>query len=521
MDGMRSTLNILLIYPEFPDTFWSFKYALKFVAKAASNPPLGLLTIASMLPADWNKRLVDMNVESLRQKDLEWADYVFISAMVVQRKSVNEVIERCKISGKTVVAGGPLFTSEHENFPQVDHFILNEGELTLPPFLEDLSQGKPQRVYSSEKYADVRTTPIPMYELLDLKKYECMTIQFSRGCPFNCDFCNVTALLGHIPRTKTTAQIIAELDKMYRLGWRRNVFFVDDNFIGNKKILKEEVLPALIEWRKGKIGFSFITEASVNLADDPELMRLMSEAGFVSVFVGVETPDEEGLQGCHKLQNKGHDLVASVKRLHSFGLQVMGGFIVGFDTDAPSIFQRQIDFIQASGIITAMVGLLQAPYGTQLYQRMQSEGRLIEEMSGDNADGTTNIIPKMNSELLHAGYQRIMDQIYSPKLFYQRVRTFMKDFNPRKSSVPIDFQQIMGLFRTIYRIGLTGNAKKEYWKLFFWTLFTCPEKFPLAITMSVYGYHFTRVASLHLKRSGSTTGDEIDRHTPGKLQHAY
>ncbi len=198
-----------------------------------------------------------------------------------------------------------------------------------------------------------------------------MSIQFSRGCPFSCDFCNITALLGHRPRTKTAQQILAELDAIYAAGWRRNIFFVDDNFIGNKRVLKESVLPALIEWRKGKVGCQFITEASINLADDTELMELMNKAGFVSVFVGIETPSEEGLAECHKAQNKGRNLVESVKRLQRNGLQVMGGFIVGFDSDTPSIFQRQIDFIQQSGIVTAMVGLLQAPYGTELYSRLK------------------------------------------------------------------------------------------------------------------------------------------------------
>jgi radical SAM superfamily enzyme YgiQ (UPF0313 family) len=389
-------MNVILLYPEFPDTFWSFKHALKFIHRRASSPPLGLMTVAAMLPADWQLRLVDLNVHPLTQKDLDWADMAMISAMVVQRSSAVELIRRCKDAGLSVVAGGPLFTQEYEAFPQVDHFVLNEAELTLPSFLTDLQRGAPQRLYRSDDYADIHQTPAPRWDLVDFSQYDSMSLQFSRGCPFSCEFCNVTALLGHRPRTKTAGQLVAELDSLYAAGWRRNVFLVDDNFIGNKKILKDEILPALIEWRKGKVGCGFITEASVNLADDPELMALMVQAGFNSVFVGIETPDEASLEECHKRQNKGRDLVESVKIMQHSGLQVMGGFIVGFDSDTPYIFQRQIEFIQKSGIVTAMVGLLQAPLGTKLYQRLKSEGRLTDLGSGDNTDGSTNIIPRMN-----------------------------------------------------------------------------------------------------------------------------
>ena len=310
-------MKILLIYPEFPDTFWSFKHTLKFVRKKAGAPPLGLLTVAAMLPCEWDKRLVDLNVTNLTDEDLAWADYVFISAMIVQRKSARAVIHRCKLAGVKVVAGGPLFTMEHEKFPDVDYFVLNEAEETLAPFLRDLEQGRARRVYSSTEFPNIHQTPAPLWQMADLKHYDTVSIQFSRGCPFNCDFCNVTALLGHRPRTKTAAQIIAELDSLYVLGWRKSIFFVDDNFIGNKKQIKSEVLPALIEWRKGKTGMPFNTEASINLADDPELMRLMTQAGFDTVFVGIETPNEDSLIECSKNQNKGRDLVESVKQLRT------------------------------------------------------------------------------------------------------------------------------------------------------------------------------------------------------------
>jgi radical SAM superfamily enzyme YgiQ (UPF0313 family) len=451
-----------------------------------------------MLPPEWEKRLTDLNVTELKEEDLTWADYVFVSAMVVQRESVRAVLERCKTAGVKVVAGGPLFTMEHEQFPDVDHFVLNEAEETLAPFLRDLAQGQARRVYSSDEFPDIHQTPVPLWQMVNFKHYETISIQFSRGCPFNCDFCNVTALLGHRPRTKTAPQIIAELDRLYALGWRKSIFFVDDNFIGNKKQIKSEVLPALIEWRKGKTGMPFSTEASINLADDPVLLKLMVQAGFDTVFVGIETPNEDSLTECSKSQNKGRDLVESVKQLQRAGLQVQGGFIVGFDNDSPSIFQQQIDFIQKSGIVTAMVGLLQAPLGTRLYERMQKENRLTKEFSGDNVDGSTNIIPSMGLEPLREGYRRILNQIYAPKHYYERVLTFLREYQPHRIRVHWDPQYILAFWRSIYQLGIHGVERVQYWRLFFWTLFRRPRLFPLAITFAIYGFHFRQVIDLHV-----------------------
>jgi radical SAM superfamily enzyme YgiQ (UPF0313 family) len=491
-------MNILLLYPEFPDTFWSFKHALAFVGKKASMPPLGLLTVASMLPPAWSKRLVDLNVRGLRDEDLEWADCVFLSAMTVQREAASRLIARCKAAGKRVVAGGPLFSSEHESFPAVDHFVLNEAELTLDSFLGDLAQDRPRRFYTAEGFPDLHQTPRPMWELLDLKRYGNMSVQFSRGCPFNCDFCNVTALFGRRTRTKSSAQIIAELDSLYALGWRGDVFFVDDNFIGKKAFLKTDLLPALIEWRRGKSGNTFFTEATITLADDEELMDMMAEAGFSRVFIGIETPDEECLAECSKGQNRNRDLIADVKRIQRHGMQVQAGFIVGFDHDQPSIFRKQIDFIQKSGIATAMVGLLQAPPGTRLFDRMKAANRLRGNSSGDNVDGTTNIIPAMGGEALSAGYRAILRTIYSPPHYYARVRTFLRETRPPAVRGRFQFAHLLALVRSVYRLGLVGEERWHYWSLILQTLFRRPRLFPEAVILSIYGYHFRKVCELHV-----------------------
>jgi radical SAM superfamily enzyme YgiQ (UPF0313 family) len=490
-------MNTLLLYPAFPDTFWSFKHALKFIHKRSAFPPLGLLTVGAMLPPSWTKRLIDINITRLNEKDLAWADSVFISAMAVQRESARQIITRCQKAGLKVVAGGPLFTDEHAEFGGVDHFILNEAELTLPPFLRDLNQGCAQKLYKTAEFADIKKTPPPMWRLIDLKRYAAMNIQFSRGCPFNCDFCNITALLGHRVRIKTAAQIIAELDGLYQLGWRGPIFFVDDNFIGNRKYLLTELLPALIEWQKDKKRIRFNTESSVNLADNEPLMEMMVAAGFDSVFIGIETPAEAGLAECNKKPNKNRDLLESVKRIQRAGLQVQGGFIVGFDSDTPSIFQRQIDFIQKSGIVTAMVGLLNAPPGTRLYDRLKQEGRLAGLISC-NTDGTTNIIPRMDLKALRDGYKNIMGQIYSPKSYYERVRTFLQEYKAPKSHIPLDFQAVMAFLRSSIRLGVFGKERFQYWKLLLWTLRKRPQLLSLAITFAIYGHHFRKVCEIHI-----------------------
>jgi radical SAM superfamily enzyme YgiQ (UPF0313 family) len=497
VSNSKRVLKILLVYPEYPDTFWSFKHALKFVSKKAAFPPLGALTVAAMLPAEWEKRLVDLNVNFLSDADIKWADYVFISAMVVQKDSTKQVIQRCNSLGTKIVAGGPLFTTEPDEFSGVDHFVLNEAENTLPLFLADLEAGVPKKKYSTIEHPEITSTPIPLWSLINMKKYSSMNIQYSRGCPFNCEFCDITFLDGRNPRTKTKEQVLAELDSLHEAGWQGDVFFVDDNFIGNKMKLKTETLPAIITWmQKKRHPFNFFTEASVNLADDVELMNLMGQAGFTRVFVGIETPNEASLSECDKKQNTKRDLIASVKTLQNHGFEVMGGFIVGFDNDPASIFKTQINFIQKSGIVTAMVGLLNAPKGTRLYQRLKGENRLVRQtFTGDNTDFSLNFVPRMKKETLIDGYKEILNTIYSPKHYYERIKTLLKEYKPKTKSFSLHSQRwnIQGFFNCMWFMGIRENGRRYYWRLVASTLLTRPKSFPLLVSLSIYGYHFRRV----------------------------
>lgn len=492
-------MKILLVYPAYPETFWSYKYALRFIAKKASIPPLGLLTVAALLPYEWEKKLIDLSAgDQLRDQDIKWADYVFIGAMSIQRKSVNELIVKCKQLGARIVAGGPLFTASYQDFDQVDHLVLNEAEITLPEFLEDLQQGDPKRIYTTDKKADLTSSPVPAWELIDrFEKYNSLCIQYSRGCPFDCDFCDVTLLFGHKLRTKTKEQFLEELDKLYQLGWREGVFIVDDNFIAHKRKLREEILPELIQWNHERRNcFSFGTQASINIADEKDLMNMMVEAGFDSVFIGIETPHEESLQECHKDQNRNRDLIQSIHKVQQHGLQVTGGFIVGFDHDPPGIFDEMIHFIQKSGIVTAMVGLLNAPVGTKLYHRLLKENRFLRFPTGSNTDFSINFIPKMNYHDLLKGYQKVLKTIYSPRYYYQRVLTLIQTLNTNRFKVKFrrfHWIYLLAFFKSIWYLGILERGRAYYWKVFFWTLFHRPALFPAAITYAITGFHFRKI----------------------------
>jgi radical SAM superfamily enzyme YgiQ (UPF0313 family) len=453
-----------------------------------------------MLPHGWNKRLIDMNVQDLREIELRWADLVFLGGMSIQLNSARAVIEQCKTMNKKIVAGGPLFTSFAADFEDVNYLVLNEAEVTLPQFLADLNNHHARHMYQTDQWADVSTTPVPLWNLINSKYYSSMNIQYSRGCPYDCEFCDITVLYGHMPRTKTKEQIIKELEALYSIGWRSDVFIVDDNFIGNKTLLKKEILPAIINWmERRKHPFALNTEASINLSDDEELMNMMVKAGFNAVFVGIESPHEESLIECKKSPNRNRNLVESVKRLQHNGLQVQGGFIVGFDSDPSSIFQKLIEFIQESGIVTAMVGLLNAPTGSRLYKRMLNEGRLLKAMSGDNTDFSMNFIPKMNYDFLVQGYRSILENIYSSKQYYTRVKEFLRTYNPPRVKVSlVKSSHLTAFVKSVIILGVIDKERVQYWKLFFWSLFTRPRMFPLAITFTIYGYHYRRILEYYV-----------------------
>lgn len=490
-------MKILLVYPEYPVTFWSFKYALRFVNKQSNLPPLGILTVAAMLPEEWDLRLVDMNVEPLRDSQIAKADYVMISAMNIQQKSVREVMSRCKAMGKKIICGGPLFSTEPEKYDDADHLLLYEGEDSIPAFLEDLKNGTPKHIYDKKSFPHLSHTPVPRWDLLKKNAYAMMSLQFSRGCPFNCEFCNIVSLFGRSPRTKSPVQILTELEAIYAAGWRGGIFFVDDNFIGNKKLLKQEVLPAMIDWmKKHDYPFTFFTEVSINLSDDEELMNLMADAGFDNVFIGIETIDENCLDECNKVQNLSRDLSSCVKKIQQHGMQVQGGFILGFDHEKPTIFQNMINFIQNSGIVTAMVGLLTAPPGTRLYDRMKEEGRISSEFTGLNTDTNTNIIPKMDMNVLLDGYKKVVHGIYNTKNYYQRVRTFLENYRPRRlHRKKLQFVEIMAFFKSCLLFGIRDKNREDFWALLSWAWKKRKQAagiFSRAVTFSIYGYHFRK-----------------------------
>jgi radical SAM superfamily enzyme YgiQ (UPF0313 family) len=422
--------------------------------------------------------------------------------MYIQKESVDMVINECLKQGVKTVAGGPLFTQEYDKYPQIDHLILNEAEITLPLFLKDLAGGYPEKIYNTSEFPDISSTPVPDFHLLSRKSYAFMNIQVSRGCPFACEFCEITTLLGHKVRLKSTQQILDELDTLYDLQWRGTVLIVDDNFIGNKNFIKQDLLPAMINWMQNhNYPFTFNTEASINLADDEELMALMVAARFKSLFIGIETPEEKSLQECNKVQNKNRNMLQSIRKIQQAGLLVSGGFIVGFDSDPPSVFQQQIDFIQQSGIVSAMVGLLNAPKKTQLYERLKAENRLTTEATGNNTDSTMNFIPRMNYQELMDGYKKIIHHIYSTKPYYQRIRNLLSYYEPRyKKPVRINFNLLKALFKTIFIIGIVNKGRGEYWKLMIWTILRRPGLMTDAIEYSIYGYHYRTIYGLRDKK---------------------
>jgi len=487
-------MKVLLVYPANPESFWSFKHVLRFVAKRAAFPPLGLLTVAAMLPADWQMKLVDTNVEPLTDADIAWADWVMLSGMIVHKPAAREIARRCAALGRRVIAGGPLFTTGHQDFPEIPHFVLGEAEAVMPELVADLRAGAVKPRYRAAGFPDVRQTPVPRWDLIDVRHYVTMPVQFSRGCPFDCEFCDIVVMYGRVPRTKAPRQVIDELEALGRAGWRDMVFIVDDNFIGNKKRVRE-LLEALAEWRKRtRPAIGFLTEASLNLADEPELLELMIEAGFKKVFVGLETPVAESLEECRKVQNSSRDLVGAVRAIQGAGLEVMGGFIVGFDNDPLDVFRRQFDFIQRAGVVTAMVGLLTALPQTRLYARLAREGRVIADSIGDNTSAVLNFLPRLDRGGLIEGYRELMRSLYAPENYYRRVREFLSTWQPRGPRLRLARSDLGAFLRSLWTLGVRRPGRLAFWRLFWATLVTRPRKFRAAIELAIVGHHFRIVA---------------------------
>src|SRR2546425_11401912 len=487
-------MKVLLVNPEFPDTYWSFRHALPFEGKRCAFPPLGLLTVSALLPPSWERRLVDLNVRRLQSSDIEWADIVMATAMLVQKDSLKEVVKRCKAHGKRVVLGGPYVTTTIEGLPEADHIFMGEAETTLPQFVEDLARGEAKRVYQAAERPPLSATPLAHFHLADLKRYSAMSVQYSRGCPFSCEFCDIIEIYGRVPRTKSNQQMLSEFDALRDLGWRGTGFIVDDNFIHNKKNVRQ-LLPAPARWQKENgYPISLITVSSVNLADDEPLLDCMRSAGFRRVFLGIETPVEESLKEAQKSQNRGN-LLDSVKKIQSYGMEVMAGFIVGFDNDPEDIFQRQIDFIRESAIPLAMVGLLTALPDTQLWRRLEKEGRLLGESSGNNTNCALNFVPKMDAARLVEGYQSIMRTIYKPSEYYQRAleslrRTTQKGPEPSRFNV---IDALAAFSRLTFRLGVLDRDRKEFWRFFVRSAARHYDQFPQSMRLAAMGYHFRKL----------------------------
>ena len=490
-------MKALLVYPAHPpQTYWSFSGTLPYIGCRASLPPLSLITLAAMLPEHWELRLIDMNVEPLRDADLMSADVVLTSTMIVQAASLAGIVSRCNRLGVPVAAGGPYPSTSPERMLGVDHVFIGEAEDAVAVFARDLEQGCGKPVYRAEGFPDVDFSPVPRFDLLDIEAYASMAVQQSRGCPFLCEFCDIRRLYGRRHRVKSPHRMTVELDALYATGWRGSVFFVDDNFIGNRRLARSS-LAALQRWQQEhRFPFRFYTEASVNLGVDEELLRQMRDAGFDFVFLGIETPSIESLAGAGKAVNVNLDLPAAVHNIQAHGMEVSGGFIIGFDEDTEDIFDRQIEFIQAAGIPTAMVGILIALEGTDLHERLQGEGRLLQASYGNNThDFQANFVTRMPAEVLAEGYKRVMHTLYDPALrnYFDRCRRLLDRLGPGPGvRRPVIARDIRALVLSIQTI-LTERYGRQYLRFLAWSLRHHPSRFPDAVRLGIKGFHFEAI----------------------------
>ena len=496
--------NALFVYPKFPPSYWGFKYALDFIGKKSSMPPLGLLTIAGMFPDNYNLKVVDMNVDTLTDEHLEWADVTLTSTMIVQKESLYDVVERCNRADVPIIVGGPHPTSYYDNIKEecngtVNHFLFGEVEEIFEDFMTDFESGAAKEVYKETKKPDITKTPPPRYDLIDINAYGSLALQFSRGCPFNCEFCDITKLFGRVPRTKSNEQMLTEFDLLYKLGWKGSMFVVDDNFIGNKRDAMR-LLPAVKEWQEERgFPFSLYTEASVNLVEIPEMLDAMSIAGFNMVFLGIETPNEEALittskgQNTSKEEDAGSYLLHAIRKIQHKGMEVTGGFIIGLDGDTE--FDSHINFIQEAGIPMAMAGLLTALKETDLWHRLKQEDRLLLESSGNNTDMSLNFVPEMPRDQLIQEYRRVISTLYDPTLknYFDRCYTMLKHMPYTTHNVrSIQKDEVRAFFLSIKR-QIFSKQGYQYIKFIAKVLKNHRRMFPEAIRLAVMGYHLEKI----------------------------
>lgn len=511
------TNKILLAYPKFPISYWGFQHGLKLAGKKASLPPLGLISLAALLPKDWSVRLVDLNIQKLRDKDIRWADVVMVGGMRVQEESIHEVLARARAMGKRSVVGGPAPTTAPSEYADADLIFQGEAEGRIDSLVAALAAPVGQiRLLSPEPNSRpaLEKAPIPRFDLLDYRQYTSMALQYSRGCPFNCEFCDIIEMFGRVPRLKTSDQVMAELEAIYQLGYRGSVFFVDDNFIGNKASVKR-LTPLMSSWQKRRgHPFELYTEASVNLAADEQLLAGMVEAGFAAVFLGIETPSAEALKETGKNQNVHTDLTEAVLTITRAGIEVFGGFIVGFDSDKPDIFDLQREFISGVPIPLAMVGLLLALPQTALWRRLKREGRLKYRTNGDQFDGRLNFHPVMDETTLLRGYARLLAELYDPEAYYQRCMAYI-DLAPKlPGGKPSSLRYVPTLIRTVLRVGLTRPYKRLFWRLIFRSLTHAPHTFAWAVGHAVMGEHLIRYTREDVVPRIQRTIDDIPAETP-------
>ena len=484
-------MNVLLVQPLAPKTYWGFQYAVGIVGKGAPHPPLGLATLAALLPDRWNLKILDLNVAPLRESDLRWADALLVTGMLVHKDSMHAVIAQGRKRGIRTVVGGPAASSRPDEFADADHVFVGEAEGRLDALIAAVEAGEGPHVLSphEEKKPDMALARVPRFDLLDRRRYTSMSVQVSRGCPFQCEFCDIIELYGRNPRVKAPGQVLQELETLYALGWRGSVFVVDDNFIGNRREAAK-LLPEVARWQTehGR-PFELYTEASVDLAALPVLVESMVTAGFTTVFLGIETPSAESLKQTKKLQNLKLPLEESVMRLTRAGLEVYAGFIVGFDTDGEHIFEVQEQFISSMPIAAAMIGLLTALPNTALWRRLEKEGRLRSDATGDQF-GRPNFDPVLDERTLLAGYRRLLASIYDPAAFYARCEKLVRELG-RGHQRSFSRDALVLFARVLFGMGLRSPRRLRFWRLFFKAI-SRPYAFTKAMSIAVQGEHLIR-----------------------------